>query len=147
MLSCYESRLTLEPSAAVFAAERHDPQALAQIRDALEHRRDATNPQVHREDADFQFHLAIAIAAEDSYFSTAMAALKDHITVGMRFHGVSVKREASGLSRVFDEHFAIFESIRQRHVQQAHDLMHAHLSESRDRLSEKKEPAQAMNAG
>ena len=141
LLSCYEFRLTLEPAAAAFAAERRDAQSLARIQTALEQMRDATNRQVHREDADFQFHLAIAIAAENSYFSIAMEALKEHIAVGMRFHGMSVKREASGLSRVFDEHHAIFQAIRNGDSQQAQDLMHGHLSASRGRLFEKKRPA------
>lgn len=146
LLSCYEFRLTLEPAAAALAAERHDPDSLAPIAEALEQMRDATNRQKHREDADFQFHLAIAIAAENTYFSTAMEALKEHIAVGMRFHGASVKQEVSGLSRVFSEHFAIFESIQQRNGPRAHDLMRDHLLDSRERLFEKKRPAQAMQS-
>lgn len=145
LLSCYEFRLTLEPAAAGFAAERRDPQSLVRIQTALEQMRDATNRQVHREDADFQFHLAIATAAENSYFSIAMEALKEHIAVGMRFHGMSVKREASGLTRVFDEHHAIFEAIRLRNSHEAHDLMRNHLSGSRERLFERKKPAQAAS--
>src|SRR6218665_1569187 len=100
LLNCYEFRLTLEPAAAAAAAVRHDAESLLAIRHALQLMRDATNRQSHREDADFQFHLAIARAAQNNYFSTAMEALKEHIAVGMKFHGVSVKREASGLSRV-----------------------------------------------
>ena len=145
LLSCYEFRLTMEPAAAAFAAERHDAGSLDRIAGALEQMRDATNRQAHREDADFQFHLAIAIAADNTYFSTAMEALKDHIAVGMRFHGMSVKREASGLTRVFDEHHAIFEAIRLRNSHEAHDLMRNHLSGSRERLFERKKPAQAAS--
>ena len=111
LLNCYEFRLTLEPAAAAAAAARHDAVSLAAIRQALEFMRDATNRQSHREDADFQFHLAIARAAQNSYFSTAMEALKDHIAVGMKFHGASVKRETAGLTRVFAEHEAIAEAI------------------------------------
>lgn len=134
LLSCYEFRLTLEPAAALFAATRHTPESLARIKTALDQMRDATNRQAHREDADFQFHLAIAIAAGNSYFSTAMEALKDHIAAGMRIHGLSVKREASGLTRVYDEHDTIFQAIRQGNGQVAHDLMHNHLHGSRERL-------------
>ncbi|RYE64727.1 MAG: FadR family transcriptional regulator, partial [Oxalobacteraceae bacterium] len=100
LLNCYEFRLTMEPAAAAAAAARHDADSLKAIRQALELLRDATNRQSHREDADFQFHLAIARAAQNNYFTTAMEALKDHIAVGMKFHGASIKREASGLSRV-----------------------------------------------
>ncbi|WP_429809676.1 FadR/GntR family transcriptional regulator [Ensifer sp. B1-9] len=134
LLNCYEFRLTVEPAAAAAAAERHDATTLAAIRQALELMRDATNRQSHREDADFQFHLAIARAAQNSYFFTAMEALKDHIAVGMRFHGASVKRETTGLTRVFAEHEAIAEAIAAREAARARQLMHDHLAGSRERL-------------
>ncbi|WP_312530167.1 FadR/GntR family transcriptional regulator [Paracoccus sp. (in: a-proteobacteria)] len=140
LLNCYEFRLTIEPEAAAWAAERHTPERLSAISEALELMRDATNRSSHREDADFQFHLAIALGAENSYFSTAMEALKDHIAVGMRFHGASVKRDSTGLARVFDEHSAIFEAIRSRNADLARDLMRDHLSGSRERLFERRRP-------
>ncbi|SIR38061.1 GntR family transcriptional regulator, transcriptional repressor for pyruvate dehydrogenase complex [Rhizobium sp. RU20A] len=134
LLNCYEFRLTLEPAAAEAAAMRHTPDTLAAIRRALELMRDATNRQAHREDADFEFHLAIARAANNTYFSTAMEALKDHIAVGMRFHGVSVKRDTTGLSRVFAEHEAIATAIAAGEGARARELMHTHLNGSRSRL-------------
>lgn len=134
LLNCYEFRLTVEPAAAAAAAERHDAVTLAAIRQALELMRDATNRQSHREDADFQFHLAIARASQNSYFFIAMEALKDHIAVGMRFHGASVKRETTGLTRVFAEHEAIAEAIAARDGAKARQLMHDHLTGSRERL-------------
>ncbi|NML76128.1 FadR family transcriptional regulator [Rhizobium sp. S-51] len=134
LLNCYEFRLTLEPAAAAAAAARHDAVSLAAIRQALELMRDATNRQSHREDADFQFHLAIARAAQNSYFSTAMEALKDHIAVGMKFHGASVKRETAGLSRVFAEHEAIADAIAAGDGAGARQLMLDHLTGSRERL-------------
>lgn len=134
LLNCYEFRLTLEPAAAAAAATRHDADSLKAIRQALELLRDATNRQSHREDADFQFHLAIARAAQNSYFSTAMEALKDHIAVGMKFHGASIKREVSGLTRVFAEHEAIASAIANRDEGEARRLMLEHLTGSRERL-------------
>ena len=146
LLNCYEFRLTLEPEAARCAAERHDAISLAAIASALEMMRDATNRQSHREDADFQFHLAISRASENSYFSTAMEALKDHIAVGMRFHGASLKREVRGLSHVLEEHSRIFEAIRDGAGLEARALMHAHLEHSRDRLFERRKDEPAAEA-
>lgn len=140
LLNCYEFRLTIEPESAACAAERHGPATLGAIADALELLRDATNRLSHREDADFQFHLAIALATENNYFSTALEALKDHIAVGMRFHGASVKRDATGLARVFAEHNAIFEAIRTRDSSRARELMREHLAGSRERLFERRRP-------
>ncbi|OLP47153.1 FadR/GntR family transcriptional regulator [Allorhizobium taibaishanense] len=134
LLNCYEFRLTLEPGAAAAAAARHNEATLSAIRQALELMRDATNRQSHREDADYQFHLAIARAANNGYFSTAMEALKDHISAGMKFHGISVKREAAGLSRVFGEHEAIANAIAAGDGPAAMALMKSHLEGSRERL-------------
>ncbi|MBD8652833.1 FadR family transcriptional regulator [Rhizobium sp. CFBP 13726] len=134
LLNCYEFRLTMEPAAAAAAAARHDADSLKAIRQALELLRDATNRQSHREDADFQFHLAIARAGQNNYFTTAMEALKDHIAVGMKFHGASIKREASGLSRVFGEHEAIATAIANSNEEEARRLMFEHLKGSRERL-------------
>jgi GntR family transcriptional repressor for pyruvate dehydrogenase complex len=134
LLNCYEFRLTMEPAAAAAAAARHDADSLKAIRQALELLRDATNRQSHREDADFQFHFAIARAAQNNYFTTAMEALKDHIAVGMKFHGASIKREASGLSRVFGEHEAIATAIANSNEDEARRLMFEHLKGSRERL-------------
>lgn len=134
LLNCYEFRLTLEPAAAAAAASRHDADNLKAIRQALELLRDATNRQSHREDADFQFHLAIARAAQNTYFSTAMEALKDHIAVGMKFHGASIRREATGLARVLAEHEAIAKAIADGQEDDARRLMFEHLQGSRGRL-------------
>lgn len=133
---CYEFRITLEPQAAASAAARHTPQSLALVFSALEEMRDATARQRHREDADFAFHLSIAQASDNQYYATAMEALKDHIAVGMQFHGLSLKIDANGLSGVYLEHRGIFDAIRDRDADRARDLMRAHLIGSRDRMFE-----------
>lgn len=140
---CYEFRLVIEPANAAAAAERHTESDLAAIRHALEVMRDATDRRRHREDADFDFHLAIARATQNHYFSTAMEALKDHIAVGMQFHGLSLKRTSDGLAHVYGEHSAICAAIASRDGAAARALMAAHLAGSRDRLFEGAEHAAA----
>lgn len=133
---CYEFRITLEPEAAAAAAERRSEADLAAIGEALALMRDATARQRHREDADFAFHGAIARASDNRYFWTAMEALKEHIGVGMQFHGQSLKLSPHGLAEVFAEHSAIFEAIRDRTPEAARSRMRAHLIGSRERLFE-----------
>ncbi|MGP6086369.1 FadR/GntR family transcriptional regulator [Antarctobacter jejuensis] len=133
---CYEFRLTLEPEGAAQAARRHDGQSLDRIARALDLMRDATEQARHREDADFAFHLSIAEASANPYFATAMQALKDHIAVGMQFHGAALKAAPKGLEEVYAEHAAIFAAIRDRDADSAHSLMFRHLKGSRDRLFE-----------
>jgi len=131
---CYDFRLTIEPEAAAMAAQRRSPEALHRIKAALSMLRDATNRQAHRADADFMFHLAIAQASANPYFATAMQALEEHIAVGMRLHGLSLRRTTDGLAHVLVEHTAIYEAIGNGDATAARSLMQAHLGGSRDRL-------------
>lgn len=134
LLGCYEFRLSIEPEAAALSAMRAKADHLAQIDAALGLMQDATNRRLHRDDADFQFHYAIAAASGNSYFSTAMRALRDHVISGMRFHGASIKRDPGGLVMVLSEHRAIKEAIQDRRADEARSLMQQHLLRSRDRL-------------
>ncbi|KIZ47959.1 GntR family transcriptional regulator [Rhodopseudomonas palustris] len=133
---CYDFRLTIEPDHAYWAALRWNAQALDEIAAALDLMRDATVARLHREDADFAFHLAIAQATNNHYYVSSMTALKDHIHVGMKFHGNSVSGAQSRLENVFAEHGGIFEAIRARDVERARALMRSHLEGSRDRVFE-----------
>ena len=102
----------------------------------IEYQRDATVAHLHREDADFAFHSAIAKATNNHYYVSSMTALKDHIFVGMKFHGVSLTSAYRGLENVFGEHRAIYEAIRARDAARARDLMRRHLEGSRNRVFE-----------
>lgn len=133
---CYEFRLTIEPDHAFHAARRWNGTALDNIAAALDLMGDATRAHRHRDDADFAFHLAIAEATNNHYYVSSMQALKDHIAVGMKFHGVSLMRPTSGLSGVFEEHRGIFEAIRDRDAETARNRMRVHLEGSRDRVFE-----------
>ncbi len=133
---CYEFRITLEPEAAAAAAERRSEDDLKQISLALDLMRDATARHRHREDADFSFHDAIARASHNRYFWTALEALKEHIGVGMQFHGQSLKMSPDGLAEVFAEHRAIFDAIRDGEPDKARVRMRSHLIGSRERLFE-----------
>src|SRR5690606_5960967 len=108
---CYEFRLTVECDAAFYAARRRNAAAIARIAEALDLMRDATRHHWHREDADYAFHCAVAEAGNNHYYTSAMQALKDHIAVGMKMHGLSLMGPSSGLEEVLEEHQAIFRAI------------------------------------
>lgn len=133
---CYEFRLTIEPAAAALAATRRGDSALAEIDTCLQIMRDATERRSHREDADFDFHLAITTAANNQYFETSMRALREHIAVGMKFHGLSLQTVRGGLDHVLDEHAAIYAAIRNGEAETAREAMRIHITGSRDRLFE-----------
>jgi GntR family transcriptional regulator, transcriptional repressor for pyruvate dehydrogenase complex len=133
---CYEFRLTIEPAAAALAATRRSAAQLDEIAKFLAVLRDATERRSHREDADFSFHLAITAASNNQYFETSMRALKDHIAVGMKFHGLSLQTVRGGLDHVLDEHAAIYDAIRLGQPEAARETMLRHVTGSRDRLFE-----------
>jgi GntR family transcriptional regulator, transcriptional repressor for pyruvate dehydrogenase complex len=133
---CYEFRLTIEPAAAAMAALRRGDRHLAEIGTCLQIMRDATERRSHREDADFDFHLSITLAANNQYFETSMRALREHIAVGMKFHGLSLQTVRGGLDHVLDEHAAIFEAITKGEAERAREAMLKHVTGSRDRLFE-----------
>lgn len=133
---CYEFRLTIEPEAAAYAAQRHNEEALARIEAALTMLDDATRQQRHREDADFAFHVAVAKASNNHYHLSALQALREHIAVGMKLHGLALLGPTPGLQRVFSEHTGIFEAIRSRDHEAAAQRMRSHLRGSLERLFE-----------
>lgn len=133
---CYEFRLTIEPYAAYFAAQRRDDAAIRKIADALAELRDATSHQLHRTDADFMFHRAVTEAANNHYYTASMDALKPHIAVGMHLHGLSLMGPRLQLERVFEEHERIYRAVAEGRADDARDAMRIHLEGSRDRLFE-----------
>ncbi len=133
---CYEFRITIEPDAAFLAARRRNAEATEVIKRALDEMGDATRLKKHRAEADFAFHLAIAEAANNHYYSTSLSALKEHIAVGMKLHGISLMGPTPSLAHVFEEHEAIFAAIKNGEAETARDLMKRHLEGSRDRMFE-----------
>ncbi|WP_448192635.1 FadR/GntR family transcriptional regulator [Azospirillum sp. sgz301742] len=133
---CYEFRLSIEPDYAYYAALRWNQPALDAIASALDLMQAATQAHRHREDADFAFHCAIAEAANNHYYLSSYKALKDHIAIGMKFHGASLMGPREGLTGVLDEHRGIFEAIRSRDADRARTAMRHHLEGSRDRVFE-----------
>jgi GntR family transcriptional repressor for pyruvate dehydrogenase complex len=133
---CYEFRLTIEPEAAAYAALRRNDEAMAAIAAALALMSDATRQQRHREDADFAFHIAVAKAANNHYHLSALQALREHIAVGMKLHGLALIGAKPGLQRVFAEHSGVFDAIQNRKPELAAERMRAHLQGSLDRLFE-----------
>lgn len=132
---CYEFRLTVEGDAAGLAAQRRNAEVLDDMDRALDLLSDATGSRLHREDADFTFHLAIARASNNQYYAETLKALRDHIYVGMKMHGDALMSDgAAALEHVLGEHRGIFEAIREGDEGLARDRMRAHIMQSRERL-------------
>ncbi|WP_319496046.1 FadR/GntR family transcriptional regulator [uncultured Cohaesibacter sp.] len=134
---CYEFRLSIEPIAAYNASIRRSEASLEEIQSALDLMEAATTNHVHKEDADYAFHIAISKACNNHYFEASMCALRDHIHAGMRMHGQSLMDDSVfSLESVFKEHKGILEAITRQEPELAKQLMFRHIEHSRDRLFE-----------
>jgi len=131
---CYEFRLTIEPEAAFHAAKRRNGTAVNSIAQVVDLLSTATDQHRHREDADFAFHLAVAEAANNHYYVSTMQALRTHIGVGMKLHGLALLGPGRGLEGVLGEHRQIFEAIHDGRAEDAREHMYNHLDGSRSRL-------------
>ncbi len=114
---------------------RWNAPALAAHLGRLDLMRDATQAHRHREDADFAFHCAIAKASNNHYY-ICPACLKDHIAVGMKFHGVSLMGPNSGLAGVFTSMRRSLVPFASGMATPPAPLLRQHLEGSRDRIFE-----------
>ena len=132
---CYEFRLTIEVDAAGLSASRRNGEILEEMRKSLRMLSVATGSHVHREDADFSFHVAVASGSNNSYYVETLRALREHIYVGMKLHGESLMSDGPpALEAVLEEHQAIYAAIERADMAAARSAMENHILHSRDRL-------------
>lgn len=131
---CFEFRETIEGRTAALAALRRNDAILAELAAILDRLEHATADHVHRDDIDLEFHLTIAKAANNQYFSSVLYALRDQITVGMKLHGMALLKPSGRLEQSTEEHSEILEAIRAGDPERANAAMQAHVRNSRDRL-------------
>lgn len=131
---CFEFRETIESETAALAAVRRNDALLDELAAILRRLEHATTDHVHRDDIDLEFHLAIARAANNQYFVSALLALRDQIAVGMKLHGMALLEPSGRLAQSTEEHAAILSAIQDRDPPRAREAMRTHIQSSRDRL-------------
>lgn len=136
-LRAFEVRMTLEPAAARFAAERRTHDDLVAIRAATRAFSDAINTGQPAEKFDIAFHRAIAVASGNELFATQLDSLTVElegfiaVTLGLTRLGSAERR-----STVILEHQRIADAIERGDGDLATTYMRFHLSEARGRLTE-----------
>ncbi|WP_336969257.1 FadR/GntR family transcriptional regulator [Sphingobium aromaticiconvertens] len=131
---CFEFRETIETQTAMLAAQRRNTDMLDRLDLILKRLEQATAGHVHREDIDFEFHLTVARASNNQYFSTVLLGLREQVAVGMHLHGMALLSPDGRLGESTDEHSHILQAIRAGDAQAAGQAMAAHIRNSRDRL-------------
>ncbi|ART83879.1 GntR family transcriptional regulator [Oceanisphaera profunda] len=135
---CFEFRTNLEGSAAGLAATRRTAVQLNRIIGAAEKIKEANSIQAVASDEDFEFHLAIAEASNNQYYSTVMKSLRENIKEGMNITRTLSLRSAdhNRITLVQDEHDAIVKHIVDGDAKNAELAMRAHLNNARVRMFE-----------
>lgn len=133
VIAVLELRIGVETEAAAIAAQRRTEANLAQMRRALDavsaaldEGRDAVAP-------DFQFHLEVARATQNSHFADLMTTLGSAIIPRARLAGEISEAHLNYLRRVNAEHENILEAIASGDSDAARAAMRTHLANSRER--------------
>ena len=136
VLHVMDIRVALEAEAASLAASRRTPTQLASIGAALAELATGLRKPAGNSASDVAFHLAIANATGNSYFSQLLEELAPRMLPRDRLDlfGSDRRRKLDYLTRLQQEHADIFHAIERRDVDAARAAMRLHLSNSRERL-------------
>ncbi|KGK91721.1 GntR family transcriptional regulator [Desulfosporosinus sp. HMP52] len=133
-LELYEARKILEVQAAGLAAERADEDEINDMFEALEIMRKDLKLDHLGEEAEHHFHYAIAKAAHNKIFFRLMMTLSDTIRKSLKSSRNWLYKHEETPQKLFNEHFLIYEAIKNRDVQNAQKLMLDHLVGAENKL-------------
>lgn len=137
MQRCFEFRAALEGESARMAAMHGSPSALKEIERALQRLEACIEARELGVEADFGFHLAIARATNNRFFSDTLMSLKAQINFGQNLaRNLGLRRPDQHLPEVQQEHSRIFDAIQDRQPEQACQCMREHIGNSRRRVFE-----------
>ena len=135
VIAVLELRIGIETEAAALAAQRRSEEDLRRMRQALDAVSEAIQAGRDAVAADFQFHLEIARATQNTHFTELMGTLGARIIPRAR---LAAEREVGNeqrdyLLRVHGEHESIYDAIAARDADAARAAMRTHLANSRER--------------
>jgi GntR family transcriptional regulator, transcriptional repressor for pyruvate dehydrogenase complex len=134
---CFEFRTNIESGAAGLAAARRTKEQLDRIIKAANAMVEASKQHAVATDEDFEFHIAIAEAANNNYYSTVLKSLQGNIKEGMNItRTLSLQASEKRLEIVQKEHEDILDAIVAGDAQRAENAMRAHLTNAKNRMFE-----------
>ena len=137
VLRCFEARLCIEGAAARLAAERGSPAAVEAIAQALPALARAMDGKGRAEDADYEFHMAVAKAAANDFFVAILGSMHAAIDGLLRISlGITKRASRERMRRVCEEHEAIYDAIHGKDPEGADLAMRYHLSRARRRITD-----------
>ena len=135
VLAMLELRIGIETEAAALAAIRHQEEHLQAMRRALHSFQDHLGSGKATVNPDFEFHLAIARAAGNDYFSKILHHLGPSVIPRSLFPiNERQPHEREYLVRISNEHEDIYDAVARRDPEAARAAIRNHLGNSRERM-------------
>lgn len=136
MKRCMRFRQIVECGAAADAARLRDHARIAQI-EAAQLRMLSLSAGESVFEADFAFHMAVAEATNNPYYTFALATMRSQIKLTVEFTRSLQGRPTDQVApRVVDEHGAILDAIRAGDANAAQKAMQLHMKQTAMRLLE-----------
>ena len=132
---CYEFRIVIEPGAAALAATVADDADLADIERKFRQLDVVINERALGVREDFDFHLAVARASRNQFFSSVIASMQPQVLFSMNLmRSLSLRKSAERQKLVQAEHEAVLEALKRRDPRAASEAMRVHLEGARNRM-------------
>ena len=143
VLTVLELRIAVESEAAALAALRRTDEQLQRMREAVQAFEEGVGRGESSVEADYQFHLQIALATHNKYFEDFYRHLGTSTIPRTRLDTSQFSAEPgqSYLFRTNREHENILDAIARQDPQAASAAMRMHLTNSRERLKRASEAA------
>jgi GntR family transcriptional repressor for pyruvate dehydrogenase complex len=135
VLAVLELRISLETEAAALAAIRHTAEHLEEMRRALDSFRKRLGNGGETVTPDFQFHLGIARATGNHYFSDILNHMGSSVIPRSRLPtNERQPQDVEYLVRISNEHEDTYNAIVRRDSEAARAALRNHLGNSRERM-------------
>lgn len=137
LIEAFELRAAVEVEAAGLAAERRSPAQLAKIQEAFQQISKTAAAGEPVADVDFDFHMAIAEAANNNHFCEFLKHLGRRTIPRSSLPDTSGEAGSSGSypRKVHNEHLMVAEAISEQNPVRAREAMRVHLKGSQERYS------------
>lgn len=123
-----EVRKIIEIGSAAAAANKRTSQHLASMERALEEMKGAHGDEELGEKADLQFHLALTEASQNPLLMNLMNQVSGLMGETMKeTRRVWLFSKQTSLERLYDEHLAIYEAVKDQDEERARNFMLVHL--------------------
>lgn len=123
----YQVRKILEVGTAVYAAESYADKDLQKMEEALQLMADAKGNDILAEQADIDFHLAIAQATQMNLLIHLMGSVSELISETIRETRRVLLYTEDRSMILYKEHERIYQAIKNRQADQARERMYEHL--------------------